>query len=95
VLQRQQQPPKPVPQGSSDAAPTAPDTAYKSNATTHQAGRGPGWENPSANKGDGLDELISGLKDGTIREEVEVDVSRRGLLHASSRLTVLGIGEGE
>lgn len=37
--------------------------------TKHEASKGPGWLDVAVSERDGLDDMISGLKDGSLEEE--------------------------
>lgn len=49
--------------------------------TEHEAPKGPGWLEVAADERDGLDDMISGLKNGSIPEETEEQIVRRPPLH--------------
>ena len=42
--------------------------------TEHEAPRGPGWLEVAPDERDGLDDMISGLKNGSIPEETEEQI---------------------
>lgn len=44
-------------------------------ATKHELPSGPGWLDVGASDRDGLDEMISGLKNGSISDEVQKEVA--------------------
>ena len=58
--------------------------------TSHDAPKGPGWLDVAADERDGLDDMISGLKEGSLEEdEAEADVVRVLPLDASPEQPVL------
>ena len=52
---------------------TGPSRYQPSNATIHRVPVGPGWKDSAEGDRDGLDEMISGLKNGSIQENDKVD----------------------
>lgn len=50
--------------------------------TEHKAPKGPGWLEVAADERDGLDDMISGLKNGSIPEETEEQIVRYPIHHS-------------